>query len=105
MKTVNVQELKQLIDENQDFQLIDVREPFENDLCSLDGNLIPMGEIIVRMDEIRKDKKVIVLCRSGMRSANVIRYLEQHHGYSNLFNLTGGILAWSAEIDPSMPSY
>ena len=105
MKTVNVQELQQLIDEKQDFQLIDVREPFENELCSLNGLLIPMGEIVVRMDEISKDKKVIILCRSGMRSANVISYLEQKHGYSNLFNLTGGILAWSAEIDPSMPYY
>jgi adenylyltransferase/sulfurtransferase len=105
MKTVNVQELKQLIDEKQDFQLIDVREPFENDLCTLNGVLIPMAEILARLDEINTDKKVIIHCRSGMRSANVISYLEQNHSYSNLFNLTGGILAWSAEIDPSMPSY
>ena len=105
MKTVNVQELKQLIEEKQDFQLIDVREPFENDLCTLNGVLIPMSEIVARLDEINTDKKVIIHCRSGMRSANVISYLEQNHGYSNLFNLTGGILAWSAEIDPSMPSY
>ena len=105
MKTVNVQELKQLIDEKQGFQLIDVREPFENDLCTLNGVLIPMAEILARVEEINTDKKVIIHCRSGMRSANVISYLEQHHGYSNLFNLTGGILAWSAEIDASMPSY
>ncbi len=105
MKTVNVQELKQLIDEKQDFQLIDVREPFENDLCTLNGVLIPMAEIVARVGEINTDKKVIIHCRSGMRSANVIRFLEQNHGYSNLYNLTGGILAWSAEIDPSMPSY
>ena len=105
MKTVNVQELNQLIEEKQDFQLIDVREPFENDLCTLNGVLIPMSEIVARLDEINTDKKVIIHCRSGMRSANVISYLEQNHGYSNLFNLTGGILAWSAEIDPSMPSY
>jgi adenylyltransferase/sulfurtransferase len=64
-----------------------------------------MAEIVARLDEINTDKKVIIHCRSGMRSANVISYLEQNHGYSNLFNLTGGILAWSAEIDPSMPSY
>jgi rhodanese-related sulfurtransferase len=105
MKTVNVQELKQLIDEKQDFQLIDVREPFENELCTLNGILIPMAEIVARAEEISKDKKVIIYCRSGMRSATVISYLEQNHGYSNLFNLTGGILAWSAEIDPTMPSY
>ena len=105
MKTVNVHELKQLIDEKHDFQLIDVRETFENELCNLNGILIPMAEIVSRVDEISKDKKVVVLCRSGMRSASVITYLEQNHGYSNLFNLTGGILAWSAEIDPTMPSY
>jgi rhodanese-related sulfurtransferase len=105
MKSVTVQELKQMRDNNVDFQLIDVREPYEADICTLDGELIPLAEVPSRMDTISKEKQVIVHCRSGARSANAIAYLEQHGGFDNLFNLTGGILAWASEIDPSMEAY
>lgn len=105
MKSVTVQELKSIIDNKFDFQLIDVREPHENEICSLNGLLIPMNEVPARFEEIAKDKQVVVHCRSGMRSANVIQYLEQNHGYDNLYNLEGGILAWANEIDPSMNKY
>ncbi len=105
MKSITVHELKQLIDSKEDFQLIDVREPFENEISTLNGLLIPMGEIADRYREIEKDKKVIVHCRSGARSANAIGFLEQQHGYTNLYNLTGGILAWATEIDPEMDTY
>lgn len=105
MKTINVQELKELKDTNADFQLIDVREPYENEICTLDGLLIPMGEVPDNVDKIDKDRQVIVHCRSGKRSATIIDFLEQNHGYTNLYNLEGGILAWAAEIDPEMESY
>jgi len=94
MKTITVQELKKLIDQNADFQLIDVREPHEYEDANIGGYLIPLGEIPVRFEEINKDKQVIMQCRSGSRSANAAMYLEQNHGYSNLYNLEGGILAW-----------
>ncbi len=105
MKTVTVHELKQMIDRKEDFQLIDVREPFETEICSLGAELIPLAEIPSRVNEISKDKKVIVHCRSGARSGNAIGFLEQNFGYTNLYNLTGGILAWANEIDPTMDTY
>ena len=98
MKEITVQELKQLIDEKKDFQLIDVREQYEFDEANINGELIPMGEIMDNISKISKDKQVIVHCRSGKRSATVISALENEHGFTNLYNLTGGILAYIQEI-------
>lgn len=98
MKEISVTELKKLIDEKVDFQLIDVREEHEFDEVNLNGILIPMGEVMDRKEEILKDKQVVVHCRSGKRSATVINALENQHGYSNLYNLKGGILAYIDEI-------
>lgn len=105
MKSVTVHELKQMIDNKEDFQLIDVREPFENDICSLGALLIPLAEIPNRINDISKDKKVVIHCRSGARSGNAIGFLEQNYGFDNLYNLSGGILAWANEIDPTMETY
>ena len=105
MKEVNVQELKKMMDEGVDFQLIDVREPREHEFANIGGELIPMGQILNKVDKIDKEKKVVVYCRSGNRSANVVKALEQKYGYNNLYNLKGGILDWSEEIDPSVPKY
>ena len=98
MKEVSVQELKQLIDTKADFQLIDVREPHEFDEANINGHLIPLGEVLDRADEISKDKQVVVHCRSGKRSATAIQALEAQMGYTNLYNLKGGILAYIEEI-------
>ena len=98
MKEITATELKKLIESNADFQLIDVREPHEFDEVNLNGTLIPMGEAIERANEISKDKQVVVHCRSGKRSATVINALENQFGYSNLYNLKGGILAYIDEI-------
>lgn len=105
MKSITVSELKSWMDRNEDFQLIDVREPYENEICTLNGVLIPMNEVPAEFGQIDKNKKVVVHCRSGKRSASVISYLEQNHGYANLYNLEGGILAWIEEVDPSMEAY
>jgi rhodanese-related sulfurtransferase len=105
MKEVTVQELKQLKDSKADFQLIDVREPHEFDLCNLDGELIPQAEIPMNVEKISRDKKVVIHCRSGSRSGNMIAWLEKNHGFTNLYNLKGGILAWADQIDPSVPKY
>jgi adenylyltransferase/sulfurtransferase len=105
MKSVTVHELKQMIDNKEDFQLIDVREPFETEICTLGALLIPLAEVPNRVNEISKDKKVVIHCRSGARSGNAIGFLEQNFGYENLYNLTGGILAWANEIDPEMETY
>lgn len=105
MKEVTVQELKELMDSGADFQLIDVREPHEYDICNLDGELIPQGDIPSSVEKIDKNKKVILHCRSGARSGNMVQWLEKNHGFQNLYNLKGGILAWAKEIDPEMPTY
>jgi len=105
MKEVTVQELKAMQESGEDFQLIDVREPHEYDICNLGGELIPQGEIPHLVDRVSKDKKVIVQCRSGARSGNMVQWLEKNHGFTNLYNLKGGILAWAKEIDTSMPTY
>lgn len=105
MKEVTVQELKRLMDSNADFQLIDVREPHEYDICNLDGELIPMSDIPNNVDKISKDKQVVIHCRSGKRSGDMLLWLEKNHGFTNLYNLKGGILAWAKEIDPEFPTY
>jgi len=105
MKEISVQELKQLMDSKADFQLIDVREPHEVDICEIGGELIPMHDVPHYLDKISKDKQVVVHCRSGGRSGQIIQFLEKNHGFTNLYNLKGGILAWAREIDTSMPTY
>lgn len=104
MKEITVQELKQKLDNSEDFQLIDVREPFEYEICNLEGELIPMGIILNETEKISKDKTVIIHCKSGGRSGAIVNELEKI-GFTNLYNLKGGILAYAREIDPSMTTY
>ncbi|MES2732554.1 MAG: rhodanese-like domain-containing protein [Bacteroidota bacterium] len=105
MRDIDVHELKAMMDAKEDFQLIDVREPYEYEIANLGGKLIPLGTILDHADEISEDKKVVVHCRSGKRSETAILELERRFGFDNLYNLTGGILAYSDKIDPSLPKY
>jgi rhodanese-related sulfurtransferase len=105
MRELTVSELQQWKEEGKDFQLIDVREPFEYEMSNLEGENIPLAGVIIEADKISKDKPVVIQCRSGARSAAAINQLEQTLGYSNLYNLKGGILAWAAEIDDSIQVY
>lgn len=89
-------------DAREEFQLIDVREPYEAQICSIGGTLIPMGEIVERLSEIRKDVPVVVHCRSGARSSAVINALSSRYGFTNLINLKGGILGYGREVDDGM---
>jgi sulfur-carrier protein adenylyltransferase/sulfurtransferase len=98
MKEITPKELKQLIDDKKDFQLIDVREEYEFDEVNMNGQLIPMGEVMDNIEKISRDKQVVVHCRSGKRSATVIGALEAQHGFTNLYNLKGGILAYIEEV-------
>jgi rhodanese-related sulfurtransferase len=105
MKELTVQQLKQMQDAGESFQLIDVREPWELEICTMGGYHIPMGEVLSRISEIKEDVPVIIHCRSGGRSANVVNALEIQLGRTNLHNLKGGILAWADEIDDSLEKY
>ena len=94
MKEISATELKELIKNKADIQVIDVREEHEYEEANINAKLIPMGEVMDRLNEISRDKQVIVHCRSGKRSATVIQALESQHGFTNLYNLSGGILAY-----------
>lgn len=104
MKEITVQELQKMKENGEDFQLIDVREDFEYEVSNLGGELIPLGGVLIESNKIDKNKPVIVMCRSGRRSAVAIAQLEQK-GFTNLYNLKGGIVAWAEEIDPEMDIY
>ncbi|MEZ4800760.1 MAG: ThiF family adenylyltransferase [Flavobacteriales bacterium] len=105
VQEISVHDLKALMNSNEPFWLIDVREVEEFEICSIGGELIPLSQIGERWSEIPSTEKVVVFCRSGVRSANVIRFLQEQHGYNNLWNLEGGILAWIDKIDPELPIY
>jgi adenylyltransferase/sulfurtransferase len=98
MKEVTVQELKKMIDEKVDFQLIDVREEYEYEQMNIDAELIPMGEIADNIDKISRNKQVVIHCKSGARSATICNLLSAQFGFTNLYNLKGGILAYKSEI-------
>ncbi|MCB0627198.1 MAG: ThiF family adenylyltransferase [Saprospiraceae bacterium] len=105
VKEIGVQEFFEMRERGVDFQLIDVREPYEVEIAELGGELIPPAEIERSADRIARDKMVVLHCRSGRRSADAVRLLEERFGFDNLYNLRGGILAWADEIDPSMAKY
>ncbi|MGD0831412.1 MAG: rhodanese-like domain-containing protein [Terracidiphilus sp.] len=101
---LSVKELKRRIDAGEDVYLLDVREPFEYQIAQIGGKLIPQNDVPLRLAEIDRDREVIVHCRSGVRSQRIAEFLKQQ-GYLRVANLAGGILAWSDEIDPTVPKY
>lgn len=105
MKEVAVSELKSMMDKKEKFQLIDVREAHEVEIVTLNGEHIPMGEVMDNVEKISRDIPVVIHCRSGARSAAIIGALEAAHGFTNLYNLKGGILAYAKEIDSSLAIY
>lgn len=105
MKEITVLELKQLMDNKANFQLIDVRETLEYGICNIKGESIPLDEVIPNLHRIQKDKQVVIHCKSGKRSSQLVKYLEKNYGYTNLYSLQGGITAWAQEVDESMVIY
>lgn len=105
VKSINVKQLDTLIKEKANIQIVDVREAYEYDIANIHGELMPKSEVTNHISKIAKDKQVIVHCRSGKRSADVIEILQDKYGFENLYNLEGGILAWAKEIDTTMPTY
>jgi adenylyltransferase/sulfurtransferase len=105
VRSIKVGDLKARLDAGSDVVVLDVRDPHEWDISAIDGSLrIPKGQVVARMDEIPRDKEVIVHCRTGIRSRDAIIMLKEH-GFENLVNLIGGINAWAREIDPRLPTY
>lgn len=109
MKEITVQELKQKIDDGEKVFVLDVREPFEQYQSKLDYDnteLIPLGQLSERLDELesRKDQEIVCLCRSGGRSGKACKLLEKH-GFEKARNLKGGINEWARQVDTSLPVY
>jgi len=105
-QVITVQELFERINKGEDIFILDVRNLNEYETCRIQGSvLIPMSNIPTNLKHIPKNKTVVVYCHHGFRSASVIEYLSQNHGFTNLQNLTGGINAWANEIDENMEVY
>ncbi len=101
----DVLELKKKLDRKDNFTLLDVREPHEVQIGRIQGSLlIPLGDLEKRSGELDRSAEIIVHCKSGGRSSKAVEYLRKS-GFSNVSNLTGGILAWSDKVDPSVPKY
>jgi sulfur-carrier protein adenylyltransferase/sulfurtransferase len=105
LKEVTAKELYDLQVTGEPIQIIDVREPHEYDIVNLGGELIPLANVAEQADLISRDKKVIVHCKVGGRSAKAIKELEEKYGYTNLYNLKGGILAWIDQVNPELTKY
>jgi adenylyltransferase/sulfurtransferase len=102
---ISVTQLKQKMDRGDSFVLIDVREPHEADICTIPGaRLIPKGTVPARVHELNSADDFVIHCKSGKRSAEIVDFLRQA-GFRKVKNLRGGILAWSDEVDPSVPKY
>jgi sulfur-carrier protein adenylyltransferase/sulfurtransferase len=104
---IGVTELKERLDTGETLDLVDVREAFEWRIANLGefgARMIPMGEVADRVGELDPAREIIVYCRSGARSGDVVHFLRER-GYARARNLRGGILAWGAEVDPSFPRY
>jgi molybdopterin/thiamine biosynthesis adenylyltransferase/rhodanese-related sulfurtransferase/molybdopterin converting factor small subunit len=103
---ITATELKRRLDQGDDLQIIDVREPHEYEIGRLPGTkLIPLAQVTDRMAEISPERETIVHCKAGARSAKAIAALKQAGFPGKLVNLKGGITAWSDEVDPSVPKY
>jgi sulfur-carrier protein adenylyltransferase/sulfurtransferase len=106
MQTISAKELRQRMSHGEDIVLIDVREPYEFDICHLEGaRLIPMQTLPEHIDAFASTRPTVVYCHHGIRSMSAINYLAQVHGIKNLMNLVGGIDAWSKEVDPAVRQY
>ena len=103
--TITVQELKQKLDKGEKVVLIDVREPWEYNIAKIQGaQLIPLGTLGSEYKKLDPQAEIVMQCHKGMRSMDATQFLLQQ-GFKNVKNLTGGIEAWSSQIDPSVPRY
>jgi len=101
---IGARELKARLDRGDDIFILDVREPHEYQICNIKGHLIPLGELPRRVHELDSAREIVAHCKSGKRSAQAVDFLRQA-GFRKIYNLHGGILSWSTEVDPTVPRY
>ncbi|MEX0967415.1 MAG: rhodanese-like domain-containing protein [Bacteroidia bacterium] len=106
MKNITATQLKEQMDQGQEFEIIDVRESHEYEICHLaSSRLIPMSKLMTSVDEIKGEKPVVMYCHHGNRSKAATAFLEKQRPEVAFLNLKGGIHAWAEEVDPNMPVY
>jgi adenylyltransferase/sulfurtransferase len=106
LEEITATELRQRLDQDRELQVVDVREPFEYEIARIPGTrLIPLGQVVTRMNEIDPSRDTVMHCKAGVRSAKAIEALKQAGFSGRLINLKGGITAWSDEVDPTVPKY
>ncbi|RLJ68018.1 rhodanese-like domain-containing protein [Sulfurisoma sediminicola] len=107
MQQISAPQLKTWLDDAERTKpvLVDVRQPWEFDVCRIDGSKpLPMSAIPARFMELDRNAETVVICHHGARSYQVCMFLE-HQGFTNIFNLYGGVAAWAQQVDPAMPTY
>ena len=106
MESITATELKQRLDNGEDVQIVDVREASEVAIGTIPNSIhIPLAQVLERMSEIDPSRDTVVHCKMGGRSARAIEALQRSGYEGKLSNLTGGIIAWSNDVDPSVPKY
>lgn len=105
MKHITAQALNRMLTSESDFQLIDVREHYEYEICNLNSKHIPMAEIPARINEIDRDKKVCVMCKSGKRAEAVANLLETDFQFEDVLIVEGGIIAYAENVDQNLEIY
>src|SRR6201987_3940064 len=101
---MQVEELKGRLEGGDDLFVLDDREPHEYQICNIGGHLIPLGDLPKRVNELDSSREIVAHCRSGVRSAKAVVFLQQA-GFKKVHNLAGGILAWADRVDPKVPKY
>ena len=107
MQQLSAPQLKAWLDDPERAKpvLVDVRQPWEFDVCRIDGSKpVPMSAIPARFMELDRNAETVVICHHGARSYQVCMFLE-HQGFTNIYNLYGGVAAWAQQVDPAMPTY
>jgi rhodanese-related sulfurtransferase len=107
MQQISAPQLKAWLDDPERAKpvLVDVRQPWEFDVCRIDGSKpLPMSAIPARFMELDRNAETVVICHHGARSYQVCMFLE-HQGFTNIYNLYGGVAAWAQQVDPAMPTY
>ena len=105
MKNISPMELKAMMDSGNEFQLIDIRDDYEYNICCIGGEKINMYSISDNIEKISRNNKVVIYCRTGLRSGNIVKFLEESFSFDNVYNLDGGIMKWKNDVDSSLVSY
>lgn len=105
MQYITASQLKEEIASGVISAVIDIREPYEREICVIDSIHIPMGELKDRFQEIPKEGKVVILCKTGRRAEATTNFLEKDFQFSNLFILQGGIIGWIEAVDNNLEAY